>query len=165
MKQAIVITGTPGTGKTTISKLLHEAGYDIIEVGKLVKESKLYEFFDEETDSYVVDDQRLNQKLIELVESSTSAKPLVLDGHVVELPPSYVTCCIVLRCSISLLRQRLKDRNYSAAKIEENVEAEIMEIILSDMLHLYGPEMVFSVQSDGSIQETFQSVRDIVGNL
>ena len=105
MKQAIVITGTPGTGKTTLSKLLSEEGYSFIEVGKLVKEEKLYDYFDEETDSYVVNDDLLNARLIELIAENSSSNPLILDGHVVELPPSYVTCCIVLRCSIGLLRQ------------------------------------------------------------
>ncbi|MCK5303906.1 MAG: AAA family ATPase, partial [Candidatus Heimdallarchaeota archaeon] len=43
MRQAIIITGTPGTGKTTISKLLSKEGYSFIEVGKLVKEENLYD--------------------------------------------------------------------------------------------------------------------------
>lgn len=165
MKQAIIITGTPGTGKTTLSKLLSEEGYSFIEVGKLVKEEKLYDYFDEETDSYVVNDDLLNARLIELIAENSSSNPLILDGHVVELPPSYVTCCIVLRCSIGLLRQRLMDRSYNAAKIDENIEAEIMEVILTDMFNLYGPEIVATVQSDVSIGETFQSALDILGKI
>ena len=165
MKKAIIITGTPGTGKTTLSKLLSEEGYTPIEVGMLVKEEKLYDYFDEETDSYVVNDDLLNTRLIELIEKNTSPKPLLLDGHVVELPSAYVTCCIVLRCSIRLLRQRLIDRNYSVAKVEENVEAEIMEVILTDMLNLYGPEIVFVVRSDVSTEETFQIVLEILGKI
>ncbi|MCK5305225.1 MAG: hypothetical protein KAJ72_08240, partial [Candidatus Heimdallarchaeota archaeon] len=90
---------------------------------------------------------------------------LILDGHVVEIPPSYVACCIVLRTSIGLLRQRLIDRSYTDEKIEENVEAEIMEVILTDMLNLYGPEIVFTVLSDTSTEETFQSALDILGKI
>ena len=113
----------------------------------------------------MVNDELLNKRLIELIAQNSSTLPLVIDGHVVELPPSYVTCCIVLRCSIRHLRQRLIDRSYSATKIEENVEAEIMEVILTDMLYLYGPEIVDTVQSDVSIEETFQSVLDLVGKI
>ena len=165
MRQAIIITGTPGTGKTTLAKLLSEKSYPYVEVGKLVKEEKLYDYFDEETDSYVVNDDLLNTRLIELIETNSSSKPLILDGHVVELPPSYVACCIVLRTSIGLLRKRLIDRSYSAAKIEENVEAEIMEVILTDMLILYGPEIVSTVQSDVSINETLERTIDLVGKI
>ncbi len=165
MKQAVIITGTPGTGKTTLSKLLSKEGYSFIEVGKLVKEKRLYDYFDEETDSYVVNDDLLNARLIELIEENPSSKPLILDGHVVEIPPSYVALCIVLRTSIGLLRQRLMDRSYNAAKIEENIEAEIMEVILTDMLNLYGPEIVSTVRSDVSTEETFQSALDILGKI
>lgn len=165
MKQAVIITGTPGTGKTTLSKLLSEESFLSIEVGKLVKEEKLYDYFDEDTDSYVVNDDLLNSRLIELIEENTSLNPLILDGHVVELPPSYIVCCIVLRTSIGLLRQRLMDRSYKDEKIEENVEAEIMEVILTDMLNLYGPEIVFTVQSDVSVEETFQCTLDILGKI
>ena len=165
MRQAIIITGTPGTGKTTLSKLLSKEGYSFIEVGKLVKEENLYDYFDEETDSYVVNEDLLNTRLIELIEENSSSKFIILDGHVVELPPPYVACCIVLRTSIGLLRQRLMDRSYTDEKIEENVEAEIMEVILTDMLNLYGPEVVSTVRSDVSTDETFQSALLILGKL
>ena len=158
MKKAILITGTPGTGKTVISNYLKKEGFPVIEVGKLVKEEELFEYYDEVTESYVVNDDLLNEKLLELIESNTSSFPLILDGHVVELPPDFVLHCIVLRCSIQHLRQRLSERSYGEAKIDENVEAEIMEVILTDMLELYGPERVSVVQSDFSEEETFTQV-------
>lgn len=158
MKKAILITGTPGTGKTVISNYLKKEGFPVIEVGKLVKEEELFEYYDEVTESYVVNDDLLNEKLLELIESNTSSFPLILDGHVVELPPDFVLHCIVLRCSIQHLRQRLSERSYGEAKIDENVEAEIMEVILTDMLELYGPERVSVVQSDISEEETFAQV-------
>ena len=158
MNKAILITGTPGTGKTVVSELLMKNGFPIIAVGKLVKEEELFEFFDEETESYVVNDDLLNKRLIDLIENNTSSYPLILDGHVVELPPDFVLHCIVLRCSIQHLRQRLSERSYGDAKIDENVEAEIMEVILTDMLELYGPERVSVVQSDGSVEKTFAQV-------
>jgi adenylate kinase len=158
MKKAIIITGTPGTGKTVITNLLEKEGYSIIEVGKLVKEKKLYDYYDEERESYVVNDKLLNEKLVELLKDYSSSEPLIIDGHVVELPPTYVLHCIVLRCSIRHLRQRLMERNYGSSKIDENVEAEIMEVLLTDMLELYGPENVSVVYSDGTVEETFKQV-------
>ncbi len=39
----ILVTGTPGTGKTTLATLLNEAlNFNYINIGKLVSEQKLY---------------------------------------------------------------------------------------------------------------------------
>lgn len=58
----IVITGTPGTGKTTHAQLLSEHSpvpLQHISVSELVKEKMLYDGFDEEWQSYVVDEDKV----------------------------------------------------------------------------------------------------------
>ena len=58
----IVITGTPGTGKTTHAQLLAEHSpvpLQHINVSELVKERVLHEGFDEEWQSYVVDEDKV----------------------------------------------------------------------------------------------------------
>ena len=58
----IVITGTPGTGKTTHAQLLVEDSpvpLQHINVSELVKEKVLYDRFDEEWQSYVVDEDKV----------------------------------------------------------------------------------------------------------
>jgi len=56
----IVITGTPGTGKTTHAQLLaNEVGLDHINIGDLVKEKGYYENFDEDWQSYTVDEDKV----------------------------------------------------------------------------------------------------------
>lgn len=63
-KQApvIVITGTPGTGKSTHAQILaNESPIPLkhINVGDWVKERGLYEEFDQEWQSYTVDEDRV----------------------------------------------------------------------------------------------------------
>lgn len=58
----IVITGTPGTGKSTHAQLLvQESPVPLkhINVGDWVKENKYYEDFDDEWQSYTVDEDKV----------------------------------------------------------------------------------------------------------
>ena len=58
----IIITGTPGTGKTTHAELLAQESpvpLKHINVGELVKEKGLYEELDEEWQSYTVDEDKV----------------------------------------------------------------------------------------------------------
>lgn len=62
----IIITGTPGTGKTTHAQLLAEESpipLKHINVGDLVKEKGLYEEYDEEWQSYTVDEDKVRNNL------------------------------------------------------------------------------------------------------
>ena len=58
----IVITGTPGTGKSTHAQLLAEESpvpLRHINVGELVKEKVLHEGYDDEWQSYTVDEDKV----------------------------------------------------------------------------------------------------------
>lgn len=56
----VLITGTPGTGKSTHAALLaQQTQLKHINVGDLVKEKALHEGFDEEWQSYTVDEDKV----------------------------------------------------------------------------------------------------------
>ena len=56
-KPNILITGTPGTGKTTTSSALAESTqFRHINVGDLVKEKNLHDGWDNELDCYVINE-------------------------------------------------------------------------------------------------------------
>lgn len=58
----IVITGTPGTGKSTTAQLLAAESpipLNHINVGEWVKEKNLYQEYDEEWQSYTVDEDKV----------------------------------------------------------------------------------------------------------
>jgi len=59
----VVITGTPGTGKTSHAQAFLEAcpfKFKHVNVGELVKEKLLHEGWNEEWDSYDVDEDRVS---------------------------------------------------------------------------------------------------------
>lgn len=56
----ILITGTPGTGKTTHSELVAaEAGMQHVNIGALVREHELYDGYNEEFEAYFVNDDKV----------------------------------------------------------------------------------------------------------
>lgn len=58
----ILVTGTPGTGKTVLaSELAQRTGLTYVNVGDLAKEKDLYEGWDEEFNCHVLDEDRVTQ--------------------------------------------------------------------------------------------------------
>jgi adenylate kinase len=134
--KVIVVTGTPGTGKTKLAKKIAKKNkYLYVDVKKLIKNFKLNECFDKKRKSWIIDIKKLNNLLISVIKTAKfdKLKGLVFDSHLAHyLPKKYVNLCIVTRTEPKRLYQRLKQRHYSKSKIQENMEAEIMQIILEE---------------------------------
>jgi len=106
----IVITGTPGTGKSTHAELLASSSpvpLRHINVGELVKEKSLHSGFDEEWQSYIVDEDKVVDEIEPLIEKGG----LILDWHTCDaFPERWVDLVVVLRCNHTLLWERLEKR-------------------------------------------------------
>ena len=60
----ILITGTPGTGKTTLaSELSQKSGLSFINIGDLAKAEELYDGWDEKYDCHILDEDRIVDEL------------------------------------------------------------------------------------------------------
>ncbi|KAF8844055.1 P-loop containing nucleoside triphosphate hydrolase protein [Paxillus ammoniavirescens] len=144
----IVITGTPGTGKSTHAQLLVDESpipMKHINVGEMVKDRGLHEGLDEEWQSYMVDED----KLLDELEPLVSQGGVILDWHTCDIfPERWVDLVVVLRCDHTLLWERLEKRNYSLKKIQENNEAEIMNVVYDEAMESYQPESVVALASD-----------------
>jgi|SRR3989338_2883373 len=131
-KRVIIITGTPGVGKTTLAETLVKKN-DYERVDLHTKYKQISEKYDRRKQCYVIDYKKL-VKLIEERLRRTVTKGIIIDSHVTHfLPATLVDLCVVLSCSnLKLLRQRLQKRKYTAKKIQENLEAEIMQVCLNE---------------------------------
>lgn len=59
-KPNLLITGTPGTGKTTTCALLADAtGLKHVNVGELVKREGLHSGWDKEYECYIIDEDKV----------------------------------------------------------------------------------------------------------
>lgn len=123
----IIVTGTPGAGKTTFAKQLAEKlNYGYIDLNEFaVRENCILER-DEERDALVVDEEKLVQKIVDGFEKDT---PVVIDGHFShEVPPKTVEKCYVVKAQLPELRKRLEARGYTQQKVQENLECEIFDV-------------------------------------
>lgn len=130
----IAVTGTPGTGKSTIAKKLSILlDYAYLDGLKLIKTAKLAEKYDKRRKTAVVDPSLFTHAVLKVRDSEAKkgSKGLIVDSHLSHfLPPKAVFACIVLSCSLPELERRLSKRSYSKAKIRENLDAEIFDTIL-----------------------------------
>jgi len=151
-KQApvIIITGTPGTGKSTHAQLLADESpvpLRHINVGEWVKEKGFYEDFDQEWQSYTVDED----KLLDELEPIVADGGVILDWHTCEVfPERWADLVVVLRCDHTQLWERLEKRAYPLKKIQENNEAEIMQVVLEEARSSYPPEIVVELKSENT---------------
>jgi len=157
----IIITGTPGTGKSSHAQLLiQESPVPLkhINVGELVKDQGLHEGFDEEWQSYTVDED----KLLDELEPLASAGGIILDWHTCEIfPERWADLVVVLRCNHTQLWDRLEKRGYPLKKIQENNEAEIMDVVIEEARASYPEEIVVTLSSE-SMEDLERNVASIV---
>ncbi|MBS3123590.1 AAA family ATPase [Candidatus Woesearchaeota archaeon] len=125
----IILTGTPGTGKSTLARQLSK----ILKIPRFDLHKhylKVSSTFDKKKDCYVIDIKKLEKVLSDKLKKSS----YILDTHLSHLlPAKMVFVCIVMTCSdLKELERRLKKRRYLPAKIRENLDSEIFQICLNE---------------------------------
>ncbi len=131
----VIVTGTPGTGKTTLARrIAEEQGHERIDVNDVVRKEKLSEGYDRSRKTRVVDEKKLALALESIIRKARKeGRKLVIDSHMSHYAsPKLVDLCIVTRTGLKELEKRLRKKGYSRAKIDENMECEIMDLILEE---------------------------------
>lgn len=147
----ILITGTPGVGKTATASLIAEkTGLRHINVGELIKQHKCHDGHDDVLDTHILDEDKLLD-LMEIIfqECAEEGVGIVADYHSCELfPERWFDLILVLRTNTEALFDRLTERGYNERKRNENLEAEIMQVVLEEARESYDVEIVQEVQSN-----------------
>ena len=141
-RSTIIVTGTPGTGKTTFSKnLAKELGAYYIPLTQFVLNRKLYSGFDSRRKTRIVNLARARASLRVLLTAPGST---IVDTHLPEgvVPESFVRLVFVLRCHPRTLEKRLARKRWNSDKIRENVLAEILDACLTSAIKCYGRRRV-----------------------
>lgn len=140
----VAISGTPGTGKTIVCNRLREGFgkheykdkdtgmyhmYPIIDLNELIISEHLYDGMDDNRGSLIVDVERLRDAVRVVSDDSIEGvhDVTIIEGHLSHL---MADCVIVLRCAPLQLKQRLLGKGFNERKVQENLEAECLDVIL-----------------------------------
>jgi adenylate kinase len=157
----IGLTGTPGTGKTSVSKFLEKKRHwKVIHLNEMIKKEHLYTETDEERDAVIADMELVRQRLEEIIGGREN-EVIILESHLAHYIADIV---IILRAYPLELKMRRQARGYSEEKIRENIEAEALDVILVEAFEWC--KKVFEINTTGiSIEETGQNIEKIIDHI
>ncbi len=173
MVNTIFISGTPCTGKTTVSEALfnrlnNEDHYDVklVKANDLAFDNDLILGDDPDKAYKVVDLKGLDSKFDEVQReflSSEGEKPklLIFEGHLTHFcsNPDKV---IILRVHPDKLKERLAERNYSPSKIHENLGAECLGVCSVESYERHGSKAHEIDVTDMSVDEILDIIVRII---
>ncbi len=160
----ILVTGVPGSGKTTISRILAERlNGEVIELNQFAIDRGLVLGTDEERGVHILDIEGVRSALRREL-AARRGWVIVSTAYPEAVPSELVNIVVVLRCDPEVLAVRLLSRKYDKVKVIENLEAEIVNFCGSSAReHLAGKpllELDTSRSAPGEVvEEIFRAVR------
>lgn len=156
----VAITGNPGVGKHTCTKIVCEKLGDvkIIDINKIIIDNN----------AFLLNDDR-NRKEVDIKKTSKLIRnelkkggDLVIIGHLVPylLRPDGIDIVVVMRRSPYEIIRTFEERDYSPEKIRENVASEILGISFYDALKTFGKNKVIEFDATGKTSQ--QAAEEIV---
>lgn len=138
----IIITGTPGVGKTTTcTQILALASQSTpplnlqhLSINDLVKTRSAHSGYDEQLQTLIVDEDKLMDEVEKEIEDGAGNGGWIIDWHSTEgFAIRWVDLVVVLRCEeTSILYDRLSSRGYKDEKVQENMDAEIFGVVAEE---------------------------------
>jgi len=154
----VALTGTPGTGKSSIATLLQKHGYTIVRLHQLAKEYKCTDGMDTKRNSQLIDIDKLNKTIKKTFTIDTL---IFFEGHLGHLLKA-IDKVVILRCHPNELNRRLKKKKWNTKKIKENIDAEIIDVILCEAVEHHSKKNIFEIDTT---KKTIEEVSAIIINI
>lgn len=161
MKRVLIVVGSPGVGKTSLSDLLVSRLHGVkISLSELVRNEGLSCGFDERRRTLIADMKKVSSRVGEIIQQSEGW--IVVDGHFAMdvVPVKDVLLAFVLRRDPDELQEVLSKRGFEKYKVAENVAAEILDVCLFDAIKAYGEKKVCEV--DTSCKNEREVVEEVI---
>lgn len=157
----IVITGVPGTGKSTLAKELSKyINAKVINIGEYAKKKGYVLEYDEAFQTYIVDEEKTIKDLVRYIKENPGN--YIIEGTFSHLlPKEIVDLYIVLKADPNLLYKRLSQRKYPYHKIFENIWAQNLEII-EDELESENKKYIVIDTTNRSLKEIVEEIMKIL---
>lgn len=157
--KVLVITGTPGTGKTTISEKAAGmiAGSTLIHVNAEIKKHRLYTSRSRGDGALIVDMDKLKVHVSKLV-SKARGKVLILEGHILCDMRMRNATAVVIREHLPVLLKRMKKRGYNRKKTADNLISEATDYCGIRALANYGK--VYELMCKGDTARKIAMIAD-----
>lgn len=142
----ILITGTPGVGKSTLSQQIAErSGLEWVSVSDLARDNLFYDGFDEERQCPILDEDKVLDELEDMIAEGGK----IVDYHGCDFfPERFFDIVFVLTTNNTILYDRLAARGYQGTKLTENIECEIMNVIRDEAMDSYNNDIVHVLPSN-----------------
>lgn len=156
----IFLTGTPGTGKTTVSHMLKEQlSVKLADLNQIVEDEKIYTGYDPQWGYKIVDIPSLCQKLNDIIDKSE--RNLLVEGHLSHFCDG-ADLVFVLRTHPSVLEKRLQNKGFKDTKVRENVTAEVLDICAFEAYQKYQNKAHEIDTTDKSPLEVVELIKKVV---
>jgi adenylate kinase len=150
----VALSGTPGTGKTSVATVLKNQGYVIVQLHTFAQENHCIAGVDKKRNSQLIDMEKLDK----VIQKNFTTDALVFfDGHIAHLLHT-MDKVILLRCHPKELKKRLMNKIWNAKKIRENVDAEIIDVILCEAVERHRSEDIFEIDTTKKSVEEIATV-------
>ncbi len=156
----IAITGTPGSGKTTVTEFAlansnAEWLLSVISDKELAEMNGFLGEIDSNDGARPIDVEKLATTLSEQWKQYPDCDMLI-DGHLSHLLP--VDAIVIIRCNPEVLQIRMKERGWSKSKIDENAEWELLGAAWNDE-HEWGGTPVLELDStETNVESLFSHI-------
>ena len=142
----------------------------LIKINDLAIENNLILGEDVDKGYKIVDIPSLNESLNKVMKDffnlkmeNNNPKLIIVEGHLSHLC-SNCDKCIVLRLNPQILEKRLKSRNYSKSKINENLEAEALSVCSAEAYDIHGNLVNEVDTTNKSVDDVTSIVKEIILN-